>query len=83
MSCVQNWIICLVMKMNKVKLTIIKDSPAAVQLGHTSIVQEVDFDAEQCASSLIEEEEMKCFVFGKAIIYTHGVQAFIFEDVKE
>lgn len=71
------------MKMNKVKLTIIKDSPAAVQLGHTSIVQEVDFDAEQCAANLSTDQDMKGFLFGEAIVYTHGVQAFIFEDVKE
>lgn len=71
------------MKMNKVKLTIIKDSPAAVEIGHTSIVQEVDFDAEQCANRLFDGEGVLGFRFGNAIVYTHGVQAFIFEDVKE
>lgn len=69
--------------MNKVKLTIIKDSPAAVQIGHTSIVQEVAFDAEGCAANLSTDQDMKGFLFGKAIVYTHGVQAFIFEDVEE
>lgn len=69
--------------MNKVKLTIIKDSPAAVQIGHTSIVQEVDFDAEKCAGTLSTDQDMEGFLFGKAIVYTHGVQAFIFEDVEE
>lgn len=71
------------MIVSKVKLTIIKDSPTAVQIGHTSIVQEVDFDAEQCAERLSTDQDMKGFLFGSAIVYTHGVQAFIFEDVKE
>ena len=83
MNCVQSWITCLVMKMNKVKLTIIKDSPVAVEIGHTSIVQEVNSDAEQCVDRLFDGEGVEGFRFGKAIVYTHGVQAFIFEDVEE
>lgn len=68
--------------MNKVKLTIIKDSPAA-QAGHTTIVQEVELKAEQCAGRFFDDGRLDGFRFGNAIIYTHGVQAFIFEDVKE
>ena len=83
MNCVQSWIICLEKIVNKVKLTIIKDSPYAVEIGHTSIVQEVDFDAEKCAERLSTDQDMKGFLFGSAFIYTHEVQAFIFEDVKE
>ena len=69
--------------MNKVKLTIIKDSPAALQLEPTVIVQEVHFEATECADKFIKSPDTKLFQFGKAVVYTHGVQAFVFEDVEE
>ena len=68
--------------MNKVKLTIIKDNPAATINPHTEVVQEVNFGAAECAAAFRQTSETVLFQFGNAVIYTHGVQAFIFEDVE-
>ena len=68
--------------MNKVKLTIIKDNPAATINPNTEIVQEVNLRARGCAEAFTQTSETVLFQFGNAVIYTHGVQAFIFEDVE-
>lgn len=70
--------------MSKVKLTIIKDNPAALEMPPTVIIQDLEtHNAQDCANIAADNNEMNMFMFGKATIYTHGVQAFIFEDVEE
>lgn len=69
--------------MSKVKLTIIKDSSAALQLEPTVLIQELHLEAAKCAEKFIKSPDTKVFQFGKAVVYTHGVQAFVFEDVNE
>lgn len=68
--------------MNKVKLTIIKDNPAATLNPNTEIVQSVLHKAAQCSYYLGSSDSESRFMFGNAVIYTHGVQAFIFEDIE-
>lgn len=70
--------------MSKVKLTIIKDSPAALAMLPTVIIQDLGSNnARKCSEFVVDNSESKMFMFGKAAVYTHGVQAFIFEDVEE
>lgn len=67
--------------MSKVKLTIIKDNSVATIHPNTEIVQNVELCATGCADSFTQAEDATLFQFGKAIVYTHGVQVLIFEDV--
>ena len=69
--------------MSKIKLTIIKDNPAATLNPNTEIIQYLDNTVEDCADMLCDYREADLFKFGSAVVYTHGVQAFIFEDVDE
>lgn len=69
--------------MPKVKLTIIKDNSVATIHPSTEIVQEISEDANECSYRLNEAPDADMFMFGKAVIYIHGVQAFIFEDIEE
>ena len=68
--------------MSKVKLTIIKDNPAATLNPNTEIIQDLDNTAEDFADMLCDYREADLFKFGSVVVYTHGVQAFIFEDIE-
>lgn len=68
--------------MNKVKITIIKDNSVATLHPKTEIIQEVTVKARDCSEFVVNNSESSCFMFGSAVIYTQGVQAFIFEDVE-
>lgn len=68
----------------KVKLTVITNNPAMAQVrGDWSTVQEVDLMAEDCATRFIVNPEVGALVFGNALVYTAGVQAFVFENVED
>lgn len=66
--------------MSKVSLTVWyhQGSPHADSVFQT--IQETDMNADECSEQLIDLDT-KAFAFGKAVIYTEGVRAFVFEDV--
>ena len=69
-------------KMYKTELTIIKDSPSQMVMEPIKITMVTNISAEQWSTSIENVENLQKFKFGTSIIYTHGVQAFIFKDVE-
>ena len=69
-------------KMHKTELTIIKDSPSQMVMEPTKITMVTNLSAEQWSTSVESVKNLQKFKFGTSIIYTHGVQAFIFKDVE-
>lgn len=66
-------------KMYKTELTIIKDSPSQMVMEPTKLTVVTELSAKQWAESV---KNLPNFKFGTSVIYTHGVQAFIFKDVE-
>ena len=69
-------------KMYKTELTIIKDSPSQMVMEPTKITMVTELTAKQWAASVESVKNLPNFKFGTSVIYTHGVQAFIFKDVE-
>ena len=69
-------------KMYKTELTIIKDSPSQMVMEPTKITVVTELTAKQWAASVESVKNLPNFKFGTSVIYTHGVQAFVFKDVE-
>ena len=69
-------------KMYKTELTIIKDSPSQMVMEPTKVTMLTEFSAEQWTKKIECSGHLPSFKFGTSVIYTHGVQAFIFKDVE-
>ena len=68
--------------MHKIELTIIKDSPSQMVMEPTKITMTTELTAKRWAASVESVKNLQKFKFGTSIIYTHGVQAFIFKDIE-